>query len=104
MQAEYPAEFTRDHGCTEPEWLRCLAGAVRDQRLTLGVPGTATVTITDGTGDGSLTLRWLLLPPRLTSLVALPRLEVQYRFAGLDEAQRKTFMRYFDLYMLRGGG
>jgi hypothetical protein len=33
-----------------------------------------------------------------------PRLMVGFRFAGLDEAQRCTFMKRFDLYMQRGGG
>ena len=120
MQANYPAEFTREHGCSEPEWLRCLAGAVRDHRLTLDAPGAATVAIgghspggESGGGDGAgplntvgtLHLQWRILPPRsTTSLVVLPRLSVSYRFDGLDSAERYAFMRYFDLYMLRGGG
>ena len=36
--------------------------------------------------------------------MALPRLRVRFRFSGLDGGGRGEFMRYFDLYMLRGGG
>jgi hypothetical protein len=36
--------------------------------------------------------------------MALPCLHVSFAFEGLDEAQRYTFMRRFDLYMHRGGG
>ena len=37
-------------------------------------------------------------------LVSIPVLQVSFRFAGLDEARRYTFMKRFDLYMQRGGG
>jgi hypothetical protein len=29
---------------------------------------------------------------------------VNYRFEGVSESEREAFMRYFDLYMQRGGG
>jgi hypothetical protein len=34
----------------------------------------------------------------------MPRLLVRFRFAGVDEVARNTFMKRFDLYMQRGGG
>ena len=34
----------------------------------------------------------------------MPRLKVRFRFNGLTDERRYTFMRYFDLYMQRGGG
>jgi hypothetical protein len=37
-------------------------------------------------------------------LISLPVLQVRFRFAGLDDAQRYAFMKRFDLYMQRGGG
>ena len=40
----------------------------------------------------------------MIALVRMPRLLVNFRFAGLDEAQRYAFMKRFDLYMHRGGG
>jgi hypothetical protein len=37
-------------------------------------------------------------------MVRMPRLLVSFRFAGLNDVQRHTFMQRFDLYMQRGGG
>jgi hypothetical protein len=31
-------------------------------------------------------------------------LQVSFRFAGISEEARQTFMKRFDLYMQRGGG
>ena len=53
---------------------------------------------------GRLRLHWQALPPRQIALVRLPRLAVQFRFEGLSDDARQRFMRYFDLYMQRGGG
>lgn len=101
MMGNSPApRFTRDHSCTEPDWLRCLPGAVGSHALQLGPPGTATVTI----GAGCLHLAWQVQPPRRIALAQFPRLLVDYRFENLDEAERASFMRYFDLYIQRGGG
>jgi len=99
MQGYYPPAFVRDMSCTEAEWLSWLPGAVRDQALTLGA-AQAQVAI----GDGQLRLDWQPLPPRQIALMRLPRLGVRFRFDGVEDGQRQTFMRYFDLYMQRGGG
>ncbi|MBK6863373.1 MAG: hypothetical protein IPG91_07175 [Ideonella sp.] len=99
MQSAYAASFDREMGCTEREWLSWLPGAVRDHALTLG-DGQAGVAI----GGGSLRLAWQALEPRQIALMRLPRLAVQFRFEGLSDAERLAFMRYFDLYMQRGGG
>jgi hypothetical protein len=100
MQASCPEEFHREHGFTEGDWLRCLPGAVRDQPIDLPQPGQALIRI----GSGTLSLRWQVLAPRQIALVRLPRLDVHYRFVGVGESERHAFMRYFDLFMLRGGG
>jgi hypothetical protein len=91
--------FERDCGCTEAEWLRWLPGAVGTHALQLQ-PGSATVRI----GDGVLRLRWLPLPPRQIALLRMPRLSVHFAFDEVDPASQAVFMRYFDLYMQRGGG
>lgn len=87
-------------GCTEAEWLGWLPGAVRDHALTFDRPGHAAVAI----GDGTLSLRWQALAPRRIALLRMPRLRVEYRFDGVDAVGRREFMRYFDLYLQRGGG
>ena len=99
MQGFYAATFERDMSCTEAEWLSWLPGAVREHALTLA-QGQASVSI----GPGSLQLRWAPLPPRQIALMRLPRLGVSFRFDGVEEGECQSFMRYFDLYMQRGGG
>ncbi len=91
--------FEREMGCTEAEWLMWLPGAVGAQQLSLH-PQAARVSI----GAGALQLDWTVLPPRQIALARLPRLQVRFRFDALDAEQRRAFMRYFDLYMQRGGG
>jgi hypothetical protein len=99
----YAAEFERDQGCTEAEWLAWLPGAVRGHALTLSAAGGA-AQVDIGSGGGVLDLVWHALPPRQIALVRLPRLAIRFRFTGVDEDARQRFMRYFDLYMQRGGG
>ena len=54
--------------------------------------------------QGQLNLRWQEAPPRRIALISIPRLLVSFQFEGLNDGQRYTFMRRFDLYMQRGGG
>ena len=97
---DFPPRFEREHGATEAEWLGWLPGAVRGCPLDLATPGQARI----GIGAGGLILRWHALPPRRLGLAQFPRLQVVYTFDGLEDAERASFMRYFDLYMQRGGG
>jgi hypothetical protein len=99
MQSDYAPAFDREMGCTEAEWRGWLPGAVRDHTLDLR-DGQALVDL----APGALRLAWLVMPPRRIGLVTLPRLNVQFRFEGVDADARLHFMRYFDLYMHRGGG
>lgn len=97
--AEVPEAFEREQGCTQVEWLRWLPGAVRDCPLALA-DHAAMVEV----GAGRLQLRWTELPPRRIALITMPRMQVHYRFEGVAAAERAAFMRYFDLYLQRGGG
>ncbi|MDD2807994.1 hypothetical protein [Rhodoferax sp.] len=99
MQAFYAERFDREMACTEADWLRWLPAAVGDRHWKLQT-GTAGVRI----DDGALGLKWQVAAPRVIGLVRMPVLRVSFRFAGLDDAQRYTFMKRFDLYMQRGGG
>lgn len=100
MQSSYAANFERECGCTETEWRGWLPGAVRDHRLQWPAPGQALISI----GAGSLQLHWHTLPPRQLGLARFPRLQVSFAFEALSDAERLAFMKYFDLYMQRGGG
>jgi hypothetical protein len=99
MQSFYAERFERDMGCTEADWLRWLPDAIGDHVWKLQTH-SAGVRI----GDGALGLNWRVAEPRVVALVRLPRLIVNFRFAGIDDAERYTFMKRFDLFMHRGGG
>jgi len=99
MLSHYAASFDREMGCTEREWLSWLPGAVREHVLAIG-DGQASV----GIEGGQLKLHWQVLAPRQIALVRLPRLAAKFRFEGVGHEARQRFMRYFDLYMQRGGG
>lgn len=93
--------FSRQHGCTEAEWLGWLPGAVRAAEWALTAPGRAQVALP----SGRLHLAWQVLAPLRIALVSMPRMQVDYRFDdAVPDAERAAFMRYFDLYMQRGGG
>lgn len=100
MQSDYAAEFEREQGFAEADWLRCLPGAVRGAAIDLATPGTARVAV----GSGLLTLRWQVMPPRCIGLVRFLRLAVHYHFEAVGDDERQAFMKYFDLYTQRGGG
>lgn len=99
MQDFYPERFEREMGCTEAQWLMWLPQAVGDHHWKLQ-NGTAGIRI----GDGALGLKWREAAPRVIGLVSIPVLQVSFRFAGIPDDMRQTFMKRFDLYMQRGGG
>jgi hypothetical protein len=99
MQSHYPAQFDREMGCTETEWLGWLPEAMGSVHWQQS-PNSAQAQLC----KGSLGIFWQLGEPRRIALISMPRLLVKFRFEGLDDAQRYTFMKRFDLYMQRGGG
>jgi len=99
MQSFYPAQFDRDMSCTEAEWLMYLPRAVGEHHFEL-INSGAHVQI----DSGSLALAWEALPQLSIGMIRLPRLQVRFRFQGLDDGQRLAFMKRFDLYTQRGGG
>jgi hypothetical protein len=100
MQAHYTNRFDREQGYTAPDWSRCLVGAVRDQPMQWLGDSAVQVSV----GAGHLHLAWQQLPDRQIALMRMARLAVSYRFEGVSDTDRHTFMRYFDLFMQRGGG
>lgn len=99
MQAFYAENFDREMGCTEKEWLGWLPEAMgqnRYQRVAQALSARI--------GAGQLTLSWRVGEPRAIALARIPRLMVSFRFTGLDDMERYSFMKRFDLYMQRGGG
>ncbi|MBK6471418.1 MAG: hypothetical protein IPF94_12005 [Betaproteobacteria bacterium] len=101
---EIPVAFEREQGFTHSDWVRCLPGAMGGHAFALPAPGQAAVTLCGDAGGGRLYITWAVLPPRRIALLSLPRLAVRYRFEGVAAPARREFMRFFDLYMQRGGG
>ncbi|MBS7807313.1 hypothetical protein [Variovorax sp. PCZ-1] len=99
MQSHYPAQFDREMGCTETEWLGWLPEAMGNVAWQQ-TPNSAHAQL----GTGSLDIFWQTGEPRRIALISMPRLLVKFRFEGLNDDQRYTFMKRFDLYMQRGGG
>jgi hypothetical protein len=95
-----PEQFEREYGCTETEWRRWMPGATGG--LPLHAPAAAALQV--AVGEGTLTLSWTVLVPRVIALVRLPRMEVRFAFEGVSADERATFMRHFDLHLQRGGG
>ena len=118
MQAQYPAQFVRDMGCTENEWLTWLKAALPNYpwleangqaQVPLAVdPATGETRQADAGGglteQARLHLSWEVLPPRQIALMRIPRLQVAFRFEGLSDDDRTRFMRRLDLLTQRGGG
>jgi hypothetical protein len=99
MQSSYEARFSREMGCTEPDWLRWLPaamGAVPWQQEGSSLAATLEA--------GQLHIGWQVAPDRVIAQVRMPVLKVDFQFTHVEADQRLTFMRRFDLYMHRGGG
>jgi hypothetical protein len=98
--SEAEDRFEREYGCTEAEWLAWMPDATQGHPCSAPAPGALCVRL----GAGALNLRWQVLAPRVIALVRLPRLRVHFEFTGVPPAERRAFMRLFDLHLLRGGG
>jgi hypothetical protein len=99
MQSHYPEVFEREMGYALGEWLLRLPLAIGAHPWTQE-GDTAQVVL----GNGVLALAWRELPPRAIALMRMPRLQVRFVFLGLNDEQRFTFMKRFDLAMQKGGG
>lgn len=91
-------------GCTETEWLGWLPAAIGEHMWQRDECSAHVSIAQEGKPLGTLAIHWTVGPLRRIASVALPCLHVRFEFEGLDDAQRYTFMRRFDLYMQRGGG
>lgn len=102
MQSVYLEQFDREMGCTVPEWLMWLPAAMGDAAWAR--QGDAVQASFSAVPGASLRIDWRVGEPRRIALISMPRLHVRFAFTGMDETQRYTFMKRFDLYMQRGGG
>ncbi len=94
-----PTVLEREMGCAREELLRWLPGATRHAPAR-----TEGDELVFAVGGGEVRLRATQLPPRRIAQIAVPVLAVRFRFVGLDEAARESFLAHFDAYTRRGGG
>ncbi len=96
-----PESFTRLMGCTSAELLGWLERALPGAQLELDTSAAGCVA---RFADGALALSWRTLPPQRIALLAIPRLEVTFRYQRLSPERRQQVQRRFDLATQRGGG
>lgn len=100
LAAEVPAAFERMMSATPAEFLRCLQIALP--------PGSVDQLRADGcrvrADELELLLDWAPAGERRIGLLALPQLQVHYRFARGDADTRAHFLTRLDRAMQRGGG
>jgi len=89
----------REMGCTAEEFVRWLPGAARNAHVHIDC-GTAVIRAAGGT----IHVTFEQAPPRRIGRLAMPVLNVAFRFSIIETAAREAFMAYFDLYTKRGGG
>ncbi len=92
-------ELRREMGCTRDEFLRWLPGASRHAPVMAN--GDVYRILSK---HGPVEIRIAEMPPRRIGSIALPVLDVRFRFTGIDASARKAFLDYFDQYTRRGGG
>jgi hypothetical protein len=89
----------REMGCTREEFLRWLPGATRHAPMQLYADRAVV-----HAGDATVEISFTQAAPRRIALIAMPVLNVSFRFSGAGERAYREFMAYFDLYTKRGGG
>ncbi len=99
MQTHYPFSFEREMGCTAAQLRAWLPSASGERNIDWHERG-ASIEL----AGGSVSISWQECAPRRLALVVLPRLRVRFEARRIDELTWQRFMRYFDLYTLRGGG
>jgi hypothetical protein len=102
VQSSYLEQFDREMGCTVSEWLMWLPAAMGD--AVWAQQGDAVHASLPAVPGARLDISWRVGEPRRIALMVMPRLHVRFDFTGMNDAQRYTFMKRFDLYMQRGGG
>ena len=99
MQGHYPFEFDREMGCSASEYRPWLPAASGGREIEWHEDGAVI-----GLDTGSVLIEWRTGEPRRIAAITLPRLLLRVRARDIDEAAWQRFMRYFDLYLQRGGG
>ena len=101
MWAQIPQTFTRNMGCSSADLLRWLPKALPGAELDVQPEAGACVARWDW---GTLTLHWVVRPPRQIALLSIPCMDVTFEYDGASDEQRYQTQRRFDMETQRGGG
>ncbi len=99
-RGEVPASFSREMGYTRREFLANLETAMKGTEYHVREDGNVRIPLDAGYVD-------IRLGPdgnRVIASLALPRLEVDFRFTGVDAATRRDFYEAFQRSFQKGGG
>lgn len=98
---DVPIRFERDMGYNIKEFFRVLPAAIGEYKYTR-VGERVRVDHVDN--NHRLDLVVTPLPDRQLGAFRIQRIDVQFTFSNMDEAQRNRFMHRFDRRFQRGGG
>ena len=94
--------FSRDMGLDRRDFFRILPTAIGDSSFSNDGNRVIIEPIAD---SGSLTITLgAEQTRRLSALMVLPRMQVDFAFSGVSQSQVDAFMDTFDIYYRRGGG
>jgi len=94
--------FSRDMGINRRDFFRILPTSIGDCNYHID---NDRITIEPIAEKGSLTIALGVEGERrLTAIMVLPRMQVDFSFSGVTQTEVDRFMKNFDIYYRRGGG
>ena len=97
-----PVVFSRDMGIDRRDFFRILPTSIGDSNYN--VDGNR-IAIEPIAAKGSLTITLGAEGERrITAIMVLPRMQVNFSFSGVSQVEVDRFMKNFDVYYRRGGG
>ena len=94
--------FSRDMGIDRRDFFRILPTSIGDSKYHID---ENRITIEPIAEKGSLTITLGAEGERrITAIMVLPRMQVDFSFSGIAQAEVDRFLKNFDMYYRRGGG
>jgi hypothetical protein len=94
--------FSRDMGINRRDFFRILPTSIGDSKYHIDENRISIEPIAE---KGSLTIvLGAESERRITAIMVLPRMQVDFSFSGVSQPEVDRFMKNFDIYYRRGGG
>ncbi len=97
-----PVVFSRDMGIDRRDFFRILPTSIGDSNYNVDGNRIVIEPIAEN-GSRVITLG-AEGKRRITAIMVLPRMQVNFSFSGVSEVEVDRFMKNFDVYYRRGGG